>query len=392
LREVVIIDGARTPFGEFCGALQDIKAIDLGALAARGAIERSNAKPDYVDQVIFGNVLHTSSDAIYGARHVALKSGVPIAVPALTVNRIGGSGLQAVISGAQMIRLHESEVCLVGGMENMSLSPQIVRNTRSKAISGYSFMEDSLWTALIDSYNNMMMVDTAENIARKYNISRQEQDEFAFRSYTLAVSARDMGRLSEEILPVNIEGDSDGGGVVWTDESIRETTIERLAAMKPAIRKDGVVTSGNSSGLNDGAAALIIASGDKARELGLSPRARLRSYGLCGVDPDLMGMGAVPALKIAIDKAGMLLSDIDLFEINESFACQYIACEKELNLDRGKVNVNGGAIAVGNPLAASGARLVLTLIYEMVHRDAATGAVSLPIGGGQGIAAVFERI
>jgi acetyl-CoA acetyltransferase family protein len=313
LREVVIIDGARTPFGEFCGALQDIKAIDLGAIAARGAIERSNVKPEYVDQVIFGNVLHTSSDAIYGARHVALKSGVPIAVPALTLNRIGGSGLQAVISGAQMIRLNEAEICLVGGMENMS--------------PGYSFMEDSLWTALIDSYNNMMMVDTAENIARKYNISRREQDEFAFRSYTLAVSARDRGRLSEEILPVNNEGDSDGGGVVWTDESIRETTIERLAAMKPAIRKDGVVTSGNSSGLNDGAAALIIASGDKARELGLKPKARLKSYGLCGVDPDIMGIGAVPALKIALDKVGMEISDIDLFEINESFACQYIVCE-----------------------------------------------------------------
>jgi acetyl-CoA acetyltransferase len=344
LREVVIIDGARTPFGEFCGALQDIKAIDLGAIAARGAIERSNVKPEYVDQVIFGNVLHTSSDAIYGARHVALKSGVPIAVPALTLNRIGGSGLQAVISGAQMIRLN----------------------------AGYSFMEDSLWTALIDSYNNMMMVDTAENIARKYNISRREQDEFAFRSYTLAVSARDRGRLSEEILPVNNEGDSDGGGVVWTDESIRETTIERLAAMKPAIRKDGVVTSGNSSGLNDGAAALIIASGDKARELGLKPKARLKSYGLCGVDPDIMGIGAVPALKIALDKVGMEISDIDLFEINESFACQYIVCERDLNLDRDKVNVNGGAIAIGNPLAASGARLVITLIYEMVHRGVAT--------------------
>lgn len=392
MREVVIIDGARTPFGEFCGSLQNIKAIDLGAQAARGAIERSGIKPEFVDQVIFGNVLYTSSDAIYGSRHVGLKSGVPLAAPALTVNRIGGSGLQAIVSGAQLIQLGEAEICLVGGMENMSQSPQIVRETRSKAISGYSFMEDSLWTALIDSYNNMMMVDTAENIARKYDITRQEQDEFAFRSYGLAVTARDMGRLSEEILPVHIESDSGVSEVIWTDESIRETTMERLSAMKPAIRKDGVVTSGNSSGLNDGAAALIIASGDKARELGLKSRARLKSYGCCGVDPDLMGIGAAPALKIAVEKAGMNIEDIDLFEINESFACQYIACERELGIDRDKANVNGGAIAIGNPLAASGARLVLTLVYEMVHRGVATGAVSLPIGGGQGIAAVFERI
>jgi acetyl-CoA acetyltransferase family protein len=392
LRAVYIIDGARTPFGEFCGSLQDIKAIDLGAIAARGAIERSGIKPEVIEQVVFGNVLHTSSDAIYGARHVALKSGVPIAVPALTVNRIGGSGLQALISGAQMIRLNEADVCLVGGMENVSQSPQIVRNTRSKAVSGYSYMEDSLWTALIDSYNNMMMVDTAENIADKYGIGRQEQDEYACRSYGLAVSARDMGRLSEEIVPVNIEGDPETEGVIWTDESIRETTLERLASMKPAVRKNGVITSGNSSGLNDGAAALIIASAEKVAELGLKPRARLISYGLSGVDPDLMGMGAVPALKSSVARSGSDISGIDLFEINESFACQYIACERELDIDRDKANVNGGAIAIGNPLAASGARLVLTLIYEMGHRQARTGAVSLSIGGGQGIAAIFERI
>jgi len=392
LREVVIIDGARTPFGEFCGVLQDKIAIDLGAIAARGAIDRSGIKPDLIDHVVFGNALQTSSDAMYGARHVALKSGVPIAAPALTVNRIGGSGLQALISGAQMIQLEQAEVCLVGGMENMSLSPQIVRKTRAKAIMGYSHMEDSLWTALIDSYNSMMMVDTAENIARKYGISRQEQDEFAYRSYMLAVAARDNGRLGEEIVPVNIDGDSDYGKIVLTDESIRETTLEQLAKLKPAIRKDGVVTAGNSSGLNDGAAALIIASGEKAEEIGLTPKARLKSYAFCGVDPDIMGIGAVPALKIAAEKAGLEISDIDLFEINESFASQYIACERDLKLDRDKVNVNGGAIAIGNPLAASGARLVLTLIDEMIHKDVSTGAAALSIGGGQGIAAIFEKL
>ena len=392
MREVVIIDGARTPFGEFCGILQDMIAIDLGAVAARGAIDRSGIKPDSIDHVVFGNALQTSSDAMYGARHVALKSGAPIATPALTVNRIGGSGLQALISGAQMIQLSQAEVCLVGGMENMSQSPQIVRKTRAKAVMGYSYMEDSLWAALIDSYNNMMMVDTAEKIAEKYNISRLEQDEFAYRSYMLAVAARDGGRLNEEIVPVNVGGDSGREIIALTDESIRETTLERLAQLKPAIRKNGVVTAGNSSGLNDGAAALIIASGEKAREIGLKPKARLKSYAFCGVDPDIMGIGAVPALKIALEKAGLEIPDVDIFEINESFASQYIASERELNLDREKVNMNGGAIAIGNPLAASGSRLVLTLIYEMIHKDVNTGAAALSIGGGQGIAAIFERL
>ncbi|UCC81334.1 MAG: thiolase family protein [Candidatus Zixiibacteriota bacterium] len=386
------MDGARTPFGEFCGILQDIVAIDLGAVAARGAIDRSGTRPEWIDHVIFGNALQTSSDAIYGARHVALKSGVPMAVPALTVNRIGGSGLQALISGAQMIQLNQAEVCLVGGMENMSQSPQVIRKTRAKAAMGYSYMEDSLWAALTDSYNGMMMVDTAENLAERFDISRQEQDEFAYRSYTLAVAARDSGRLNEEIVPVNVGGDSGNEKIALTDQSIRETTLERLAQLRPAIRKNGVVTVGNSSGLNDGAAALIIASREKAEELGLKPKARLKSYAFSGVDPDIMGIGAVPALKRALEQAQLNVSDIDIFEINESFASQYIACERELNLNRDRVNPNGGAIAIGNPLAASGARLVLTIVYEMVHRDANAGAVALAIGGGQGIAAVFERV
>ncbi len=392
MREVVIIDGARTAFGEFCGILQDVIAIDLGAVAARGAIDRSRIRPEWIDHVIFGNALQTSSDAVYGARHVALKSGVPMAVPALTVNRIGGSGLQALVSGAQMIQLDQAEVCLVGGMENMSQSPQVIRKTRAKAAMGYSYMEDSLWAALTDSYNGMMMVDTAENLAERFNISRQEQDEFAYRSYTLAVAARDGGRLNEEIVPINVGGDYGNEKIVLTDESIRETTIERLAQLRPAIRKNGVVTVGNSSGLNDGAAALIVASREKAEELGLKPKARLKSYAFSGVDPDIMGIGVVPALKTALEKAKLGVSDIDIFEINESFASQYLACERELNLDRDRVNLNGGAIAIGNPLAASGARLVLTLIYEMIHREVNTGAVALAIGGGQGIAAVFERV
>ncbi len=391
MRDVVIIDGSRTPFGEFCGSLQSIKAIDLGAIAARAAIERSKIRSDRIDHVIFGNVLQTSSDALFGARHVALKSGVPVETPALTVNRMGGSGLQALLSGAQMIQLGQAEICLVGGMENLSQSPQVIRKARSKAIAGWSFMEDSLWTALKDSYNNMMMVDTAENLARKYNISRTEQDEFALRSYEAAFSARDLGRLSEEIINVPVNNDSGEEILFKFDESIRETTLEQLAAMKPAARKNGVVTSGNSSGINDGAAALIIASREKADDLGLKYKARLKSYSINGVDPDLMGIGLVPALKNAAQLAGLDLRDIGLFEIHESYAVQYLACERELNLDRSKVNINGGAIAIGNPLAASGARLALSLLYEMSARDIEFGAAALSIGGGQGIAAIFEK-
>jgi len=392
MRQIVVINGARTPFGGFCGALQDITATDLGAIAARGAIDRSGVKPEAIDQVIIGNVLHTSSDAIYCARHIGLKSGVPFGAPALSVNRMGGSGLQALISGAQSIELGQAEMCLVGGTENMSLSPQIIRKTRSQSLAGYSFMEDSLWTSLIDSYNNMMMIDTAENIAKKYNIPRQMQDEFAYRSYSFAVLARDRGRLGEEIVPVYLNKDKKNAEIILNDGNIRETTPEKLMLLRPASRKDGVVTAGNSSGISDGAAALIIASREKAMEIGLRVKARLKSYACCGVDPDIMGIGAVPALKTAADRAGLSIPDIDLFEINELFAAQYLACEFELGLDRKKVNVNGGAIAIGNPLAATGARLVLTLIYEMAHRNATFGAVALSVGGGQGIAAIFEKI
>jgi len=391
LRDVVVISGARTPFGEFCGELQQIKAIDLGAVAARGAIERAGIRSDQVDQVIFGNVMQTSRDALFGARHVGLKSGVPFEAPALTVNRMGGSGLQAILSGSQLIRLDEAEICLVGGMENMSQSPQVVRNARSKAVAGLSFMEDSLWTALLDTYNNMRMVETAEILARRYNISREEQDEFALRSYMAAVAARDQGRLSKEIIPVVIKDKLGEEAYCEIDESIRETTIEKLAAMKPAGHKNGSVTSGNSSGINDGAAALIIASKEKAENLGLNYMAALKSYSVAGVDPDIMGIGLAPALQSAVEKAGLDLSDIGLFEIHESFAAQYLACERDLKLDRNKVNVNGGAIAIGNPLAASGARLVLTLLLEMSIRDVAFGAAALSIGGGQGIAVIFEK-
>lgn len=388
----MIIDGARTPFGEFCGSLREIIANDLGAIAARGAIERSGVKPGQIDQVIFGNAMQTSGDALYGARHVALKSGVPVDVPAITVNRICGSGLQALVYGAQLIRLGEADICLVGGMENMSQCPHVIRGARWGLPLGPGQMEDSLWVALLDSYNNMTMAMTAENLAVKYNISREEQDEFALRSFNAAIEARDKGLLKEEIVPVMLKDRKGNETEFWTDEQIREMSMEQLAMLKPVFKKDGSVTTGNSFGINDGAAALIIASAEKAKELGLVAKARLMAYSVVAVDPDIMGIGPVPAIREVSEKTGIKPGDFELMEINEAFAAQYLACEKELGLDRNRVNVNGGAIALGHPLGASGARLALTIIYEMNRRHAKTGAVSLPIGGGQGIAAAFEKI
>ncbi len=392
MKEVVVLDGARTPFGEFCGSMKDIIANDLGAIAARGALQRAGVKPDQINHVVFGNAQQTSGDALYGARHVALKAGCPVDVPAITVNRICGSGLQALIYGAQLIQLGEADICLVGGMENMSQCPHVIRGARWGLPLGQGTMEDSLWVALLDSYNNMTMAITAENLAVKYNISREEQDKFALRSQNAAINARDKGWLKEEMVPFVIRDRKGNETEFWTDEHIRETSLEKLAKLRAVFKKGGGVTAGNASGINDGAAALVIASADKAKELGLTPKARLMSYGVCGVDPDIMGIGPVPAIKKAAEKAGVKTHDFDLVEINEAFAAQYLACEKELELDREKVNVNGGAIALGHPLGASGARLALTMIYEMHRRDAKTGIASLCIGGGQGIAAAFEKI
>ena len=392
MKEVVVLDGARTPFGEFCGSMKDIIANDLGAIAARGALERSGVKPDQVNHVIFGNAQQTSGDALYGARHVALKAGCPVEVPAITVNRICGSGLQALVYGAQLIHLGEADICLVGGMENLSQCPHVIRGARWGLPLGQGKMEDSLWVALLDTYNNMSMAITAENLAVKYGISREQQDEFALRSQNAAINARDKGWLKEEMVPIVLRDRKGNETEFWTDEHIRETSLEMLGKLKAVFKKDGGVTAGNASGINDGAAALVIASADKAKELGLKPKARLMSHGVCGVDPDIMGIGPAPSIRKAAERAGMKVHDFDLVEINEAFAAQYLACEKELELDRNKVNVNGGAIAIGHPLGASGARLALTMIYEMHRRGAKTGVASLCIGGGQGIAAAFEKI
>ncbi len=392
MKDVVIIDGARTAFGTFGGALRDISATDLGVVAAKGALERSKVDPAQIDQVIFGNVLQTSGDAVYFARHIGLKAGLPKEVPALTVNRLCGSGLQAILLGAQEIQLGQAEFVLAGGAENMSMAPHQIRGARWGIPLGEQKLEDYLWVALIDSYNGLGMANTAENLGRKYGITREQADEFAYRSHTLAAKARESCRFSEEIVPVEAKAKK-GTVVVEKDEHIRaDTTPESLAKLIARFEQGGTVTAGTASGINDGAAALVIASAEAAERAGLRPLARIVSGGVCGVDPDIMGIGPAPSSRQALKRAGLRVEDMDLVEINEAFATQYLAVEKDLGLDRERTNVNGGAIALGHPLGASGARLALTLAYELRKREKRYGLASLCIGGGQGIAAVIERI
>jgi acetyl-CoA acetyltransferase family protein len=392
MKDIVILGGARTAFGTYGGALRDVSATDLGIVAAKGALERSKVAPDQIDQVIFGNVIQTSGDAVYLSRHIGLKSGVPKEVPALTVNRLCGSGLQAILLGAQEIQLGQADFVLAGGTEAMSMAPHLIRGARWGLPLGEQQLEDSLWVALIDSYNGLGMANTAENLGRKYGISRAAADEFAYRSHLLAAKARESCRFSEEIVPVEVKTKK-GVTVVDKDEHIRpDTSLEILGKLVARFEKDGTVTAGNASGINDGAAAVVVASAEAAQRAGLTPIARVVAGGVCGVDPDIMGIGPAPSSRQALERAGLKIEDIDLVEINEAFATQYLAVEKELGLDREKTNVNGGAIALGHPLGASGARLALTLITELGKRKGRYGLASLCIGGGQGIAAIFERI
>jgi acetyl-CoA C-acetyltransferase len=361
-------------------------------VAAKGAIERSKVEPARIDQVIFGNVLQTSGDAVYFARHVGLKAGLPKEVPALTVNRLCGSGLQAILLAAQEIQLGQAEFVLAGGGENMSMAPHQIRGARWGLPLGEQQLEDYLWVALVDSYNGLGMANTAENLGRKYGITRASADEYAYRSHMLAAKARESCRFGEEIVPVEAKTKK-GTVVVDKDEHIRpDTTLEALGKLQARFEKGGTVTPGNASGINDGAAAVIVASAEAAEKAGLRPIVRIVSGGVCGVDPDIMGIGPAPSSRQALKRAGLRVEDMDLVEINEAFATQYLAVEKELGLDRERTNVNGGAIALGHPLGASGARLALTLAYELRKRRGKYGLASLCIGGGQGIAAVFERV
>ncbi len=391
-KDVFIVGGARTPMTEYAGALRDVSAIELGVMAARAAMERTGVAADWIDHVIVGNALQTSSDAIYGARHVGLKAGVPQEVPALTVNRLCGSGIQSAVSGAQMIQLGEAQIVLAGGMENMSQAPHVIRGLRSGLRLGQGKLEDSLWESLLDSYCGCTMAGTAENCAVQYGITREMQDAFALRSQQLADQAWTEGRLAEEVTPVEIRSRR-GATVVAKDDHLRpDTTMEGLAKLPPAFSKDGSVTAGNASGIVDGGAALVIASKQAVDERGLKPIGRLAGWAVTGVEPKLMGMGPVPATRRLLAAAGLTLNAIDLIEVNEAFAGQYLAVEKALELDREKVNVNGGAIALGHPLGMTGTRLLLTLLLELRRRGKARGIATACIGGGQGIAALVEAL
>ncbi len=392
MTEVFIIGGARTPMTDYTGALKDVSALELGAIASRAAFARTGVKPEWVDHAVFGNVLQTSSDAIYGARHVALKAGVPIEVPALTVNRLCGSGIQAAVSGAQLLQLGEADVVLTGGMESMSQAPHIIRGLRSGLRLGQGKLEDYLYEALLDPYCGLFMAQTAEKCASKYDISREEQDAYALRSQQAAAAAWAAGRFADEIAPVEIKARK-GTTIVDKDDHLRaDTTIEGLAKLPAAFSKEGTVTAGNASGIVDGGAALILASARGVQTRGLAPIGRLVTWAAVGVDPSYMGMGPAPATRKALDRAGLSLDQIDLIEVNEAFAGQYLAVEKELGLPREKTNVNGGAIALGHPLGMTGTRLLLTLTLELGRRGKRYGLATACIGGGQGIAAIVERL
>ncbi len=388
--EVLILDGARTPMAEYNGAFADVSAIDLGVHAAREALRRSSIDPGQVDHAIFGNALQTSGDAIYGARHVALKAGVPKEVPALTVNRLCGSGFESIIQGAHRILLGEAGVVLAGGMENMSQAPHVIRGARKGFRLGQGQLEDSLMVALLDSYCGLYMAQTSDRVAARYGISRAEQDAYALSSQTRAAAAWAACRLSEEVVAVEVKAGRRTIRVEKDDHLRPDSTLEGLAGLPPSFGKDGSVTAGNASGIVDGAAAVVVASAQAAA--GRKPLGRLVSWAVVGVEPELMGLGPAPAARAAIARAGLAQKDIGLWEINEAFAGQILGVVKELDLDVAQLNVNGGAIALGHPLAATGTRCTLTLLKEMRRRGVRYGLAGACIGGGQGIAVVVESV
>ena len=392
-REVVVLSGVRTGFGSFGGTLKDATATDLGVDAATAALARAGVAPAQVDHVIFGNALQTSADAIYLARHVALRSGCPIETPAVTVNRLCGSGFEAIIQGAQQILLGESATVLVGGTESMSQAPHVVRGARwGLRLGPPAPLEDALWEALKDSQCGLSMAETAEKLAAQYGLSRAAVDEVALLSQQRARDAWAAGRYADELAPVPITNRKTKQAEPWAaDEHMRpDTTPEALAKLPPYFRKDGVVTAGNASGICDGAAALVLAGADTAAANGWTPLGRIVAWATAGVDPSVMGIGPAPAARKALAKAGLTLAQMDLVEVNEAFAAQYLAVERELGLDRARTNADGGAIAIGHPLAASGARLTLHLLHALRRAGKRLGLASACIGGGQGQAVIVE--
>lgn len=395
--DIVIVGGARTPMAEYVGTpgygkFKDLSAMELAAIASKAALERSKVAPDAIDHVVMGNALQTSVDALYGARHVGLKAGVPQHVPALTVNRLCGSGLQSIVSGAQLILLGEARTVLAGGMENMSQAPHVIHGMRAGVGFGQQqAIVDSLFASLLDPVGGLYMAQTAEKIAKRLGITREEQDAYALRSHQLGAKAVQSGRFAAEIVPVVVKGRK-GDETVSTDDHIKpDTTLEGLAKLRAAFGKDGTVTAGNASGIVDGAAAVVVTSAAQAKAAGLDVWCHVRGWAYVGVDPTEMGIGPVPAIRKVCEQAGLKLDQIDLVEINEAFAGQYLGCEKELGLDRARCNVNGGAISLGHPLGASGTRLVLTLMHELRATKKRYGVASACIGGGQGIAVLVEN-
>jgi acetyl-CoA acyltransferase 2 len=391
--DVVFLSGVRTGFGSFGGSLKDHSATDLGAVAGAEALARSGVPAGDVDHAVFGNVLQTSADAPYLARHVGLRIGLPIETPAVTVNRLCGSGFEAVVQGAQQILLGESEVVLAGGTESMSQAPHVVRGARwGLRLGPPPPLEDSLWEAVRDAHCGLSMAETAENLGQQYRIGRDAVDCFAALSQARAREAWARGDYAEEVVPILLKDRNTRETRPWAaDEHMRpDTTPEGLAKLPPYFRKDGVVTAGNASGIGDGAGALVLASNRYAEAHGLSPIGRLVAWAAAGVDPRTMGIGPVPAARRALARAGLALDEMDLVEINEAFAVQYLAVERELGLDRERTNVDGGAVALGHPLGASGARITLHLLHALRRRGGRYGLGAACIGGGQGIAVIVE--
>ncbi|MBW3555116.1 MAG: acetyl-CoA C-acetyltransferase [Gemmatimonadetes bacterium] len=391
--DVVFLSGRRTPFGTFGGSLKDYSATQLGAEAARSALKEAGVEPAEIGHVFFGNALQTSADAIYLARHVGLQAGLRNETPALTVNRLCGSGFQAIVSAAQEILLGQAEVCLAGGAESMSQAPHVVRGARWGQLrlgEAGGFFEDMLWQALTDTNCGLSMAQTAEELAGRYEVAREAADRIAYESQQRAKRAWDAGWFDDEVIPMSLKGRK-GEVEFRSDEHMRpDTTMEALGALRPYFRKDGLVTAGNASGIGDGAAAVVVSSREWAEGRGLKPLARLVSWGVAGVDPRIMGLGPAPSSRKALESAGMTMDEMDLVEVNEAFAPQVAAVARDLELDMEKTNVNGGAIALTHPLAASGARITIHLIHELRRRGGRFGLGSACIGGGQGMAVVVE--
>ncbi|MBS4537610.1 acetyl-CoA C-acetyltransferase [Clostridium sp. D2Q-11] len=392
MRDVVIVGAARTPVGSFGGTLSKLSAIDLGVVAAKEAMKRAGVKPEMVEDVLIGNILSAGLGQ-NPARQVAINAGIPETTPAMTINKLCGSGLRTVSMAAQFIMLGDADVILAGGTESMSNAPYLLPKGRWGQRMGHGQIIDSMiHDALSDAFHDIHMGITAENIADQWKLTRDDQDEFAARSQNRAEKAQKEGRFKDEIVPVEIPQRKGDPIVVEDDEYIKHgITSEKLAKLRPAFKKDGTVTAGNASGINDGAAMLVLMSKEKAEELGIKPIATIKSYGSAALDPRIMGYGPVPATKIALERANMSIEDIDLIEANEAFAAQSLAVVKDLGIDPEKVNVNGGAIAIGHPVGASGARILITLLYEMMKRDSKTGLATLCIGGGQGTSLIVER-